>query len=48
MAFAAIITTTVSAQTAEITHEVKNTSSVDRTDIPVVIKLKKDGGKYGW
>jgi hypothetical protein len=43
MAFAAIITTTVSAQTAEITHEVKNTSSVDRTDIPVVIKLKKDG-----
>lgn len=43
MALAAIITTTVSAQTAEITHEVKNTSNVDRTDIPVVIKLKNDG-----
>ena len=43
MALAAIITATVSAQTAEITREVKNTSNVDRTDIPVVIKLKKDG-----
>ena len=42
LALIATFTTNVLAQTNSIRYEVRNTSDIDRTDIPVVIKLDSE------